>query len=72
MCVPPGPEGAHKLTNDTDRALRVLFVSTVRLPTASVYPDSDKVAIWTEGQRDDLIVRRASVVDHWSGETGDD
>ena len=71
VCFPPGPVGAHKLTNDSEQPVRVLMVSTVRLPTASVYPDSDKVAIWTEGRRDDLIVRRASGVDYWSGETGE-
>jgi len=72
VCFPPGPVGAHKLTNDSEQPVRVLMVSTVRLPTASVYPDSDKVAIWTEGRRDDLIVRRTSGVDYWSGETGED
>jgi len=71
VCFPPGPGGAHKLTNDTEQPVRLLMVSTVRLPTASVYPDSDKVAIWTEGRLDDLIVRRSSGVDYWSGETGE-
>ena len=68
VCFPVGAEGAHKLTNDSEQAVRVVIVSTVRLPTASVYPDSDKIAIWTEGRSDDLIVRRSSGVDYWDGE----
>ena len=71
VCFPVGPEGAHKLTNDTEQAVRVVIVSTVRLPTASVYPDSDKIGIWTEAGRDDLIVRRSSAVDYWAGEAGE-
>jgi hypothetical protein len=44
--------------------------STVTTPAASVYPDSDKVAVWTGNTDDDVIVHRASGVDYWSGETG--
>jgi hypothetical protein len=36
---------------------------------ATVYPDSDKIAIWTGNSADDVIVRRASGVDYWDGET---
>ena len=52
--------------------MRVAIVSTIRLPTASVYPDSDKIGIWTQAGRDDLIVRRSSGVDYWAGETRED
>ena len=67
---PPGPAGAHGVRNDTDETVRVLMYSTVTTPAASVYPDSDKVAIWTGNSDDDVIVHRASGVDYWSGETG--
>jgi hypothetical protein len=43
--------------------------STVLQPAATVYPDSDKIAIWTGNSADDVIVRRASGVDYWDGET---
>jgi hypothetical protein len=43
--------------------------STVVLPAATVYPDSDKIAIWTADKADNVIVRRASGVDYWDGET---
>jgi hypothetical protein len=44
--------------------------STVVHPTATVYPDSDKVAIWTADKTDDAIARRSSSLDYWDGETG--
>jgi hypothetical protein len=44
--------------------------STVVLPTATVYPYSDKVAIWTGNDEDDVIVRRSGGVDYWHGEGG--
>lgn len=43
--------------------------STVKHPAATVFPDSDKIAIWTGNRDDDVIVPRSSGVDYWSGET---
>ena len=37
-------------------------------PTVSVYPDSDKLGVYTEGGADDVIVRRSSGVDYYEGE----
>jgi len=70
VCFPPSPAGAHKLSNDSAEIVRVLMFSTVRLPAATFYPDSDKVGIWTDGENGRLIVRRSSGVDYWDGETG--
>lgn len=68
---PRGPQGAHLLRNDTSDPVRVLLVSTIVTPTATVYPDSDKIGIWAGGdKRDDVIVRRSSGVDYYDGETG--
>jgi hypothetical protein len=36
--------------------------SNVSTVAASVYPDSDKIAIWTGNDADDLVVRRTSGV----------
>ncbi len=69
VLFPTGPEGAHAVTNDTDEPVRVLMFSTVRHPAATVYPDSDKIAVWTGNRADDVIVHRSSGVDYWSGET---
>jgi hypothetical protein len=45
--------------------------STVSHPAATVYPDSDKIAVWTGNAADNLIALRSSKVDYWVGETGD-
>jgi uncharacterized cupin superfamily protein len=70
LCFPPGADGAHKLTNESEQPVRVLMFSTVIWPAATVYPDSDKIGVWTAGKTDDLIVRRSSGVGYWDGETG--
>ena len=63
-----GPAGAHGIRNETDQTVRVLMFSTVVIPTASVYPDSDKVGIWTGDPEIDMTVRRESKVDYFDGE----
>jgi len=68
VCFPDGPEGAHKVGNASEAPLRVLLLSTMVDPSASVYPDSDKIGIWPGGERDGLIVRRESAVDYYDGE----
>jgi len=69
VCFPPGPEGAHQVRNDGHEVARVLMVSSVApTPTATVYPDSDKIAVWTGNPADNVIVRRSSGVDYWVGE----
>jgi uncharacterized cupin superfamily protein len=67
---PKGPDGAHQIRNDTDETVRVLMWSTVVLPTATAYPDSDKVGVWTGIKPEDLMARRSSAVDYWDGERG--
>jgi uncharacterized cupin superfamily protein len=68
-CFPRGPEGAHAVRNDTAETARVLMFSTVVTPTATVYPDSDKVGIWTGDKETDVVVRRSSRVGYYDGET---
>jgi uncharacterized cupin superfamily protein len=69
VCFPRGPEGAHGVANGTASPVRVLMFSTVVVPTATVYPDSDKVGIWTGDPETDTMVRRESRVDYYDGET---
>jgi uncharacterized cupin superfamily protein len=69
VCFPEGPEGAHKVTNRTDETARVLMFSTRTNPAVAVYPDSDKIGIWTGNDADHVIVRRASDVDYYAGES---
>ena len=68
VCFQRGPAGAHEIRNDTDQPVRVLMYSTVKHPAATVYPDSDKIGIWTGNPEDDVIVPRTSGVDYFSGE----
>ena len=63
-CFHDGPEGAHKVTNRTDAAVRVLILSTKGQPVVWVYPDSDKIGVsTTEG-----FFRLADAVGYWEGE----
>jgi uncharacterized cupin superfamily protein len=63
-----GAAGAHGIRNETEEPVRVLMFSTVVIPTATVYPDSDKVGIWTGDPEDDVLVRRESRVGYFDGE----
>jgi uncharacterized cupin superfamily protein len=67
---PKGPDGAHQIRNDSDSTARVLMWSTMVYPSATAYPDSDKVAVWTGYKPEDLIVERSSEVDYYHGESG--
>jgi uncharacterized cupin superfamily protein len=64
VCFPAGPEGAHKLTNETRQTVRLMLLSTLIEPAVSVYPDSGKVGVWPPG----LMFRQADAVDYWEGE----
>jgi uncharacterized cupin superfamily protein len=65
---PTGAEGAHGIRNETDHPARVLMFSNVVHPTATFYPDSDKVGIWTGDAATDVMVRRESGVGYYEGE----
>jgi uncharacterized cupin superfamily protein len=67
---PKGPDGAHQVRNDTDQPARVLMWSQVVYPTATAYPDSDKVGVYTGDKAEDLMTRRSSKVDYYDGEVG--
>lgn len=65
---PTGPDGAHLIRNDSDQPLRVLMFSNVVYPTATAYPDSDKVGIWTGLEGENVMVERSSDVGYFHGE----
>ena len=67
---PTGPEGAHRVHNGTEGTVRVLMFSTRKDVTAAVYPDSDKVGIFTGNGADNVMVRKSSTVGYYDGETG--
>ncbi|MDQ6816173.1 MAG: cupin domain-containing protein [Actinomycetota bacterium] len=69
VCFPPGPAGAHKVTNRDERAARVLMFSSAREPAVAVYPDSGKVGVWTGNSEDEFMFRRSDgAVDYYEGE----
>jgi uncharacterized cupin superfamily protein len=65
---PKGPAGAHQVRNETADPVRVMMWSQVIVPSASAYPDSDKVGIWTGVEGESLLVERSSEVDYYHGE----
>jgi uncharacterized cupin superfamily protein len=68
---PTGASGAHQVRNEGNEPVRILMWSNVVLPTATAYPDSDKVGIYTGIEAEDVMVPRSSAVDYFHGETGD-
>jgi len=68
LCFVRGPAGAHQIHNGGEQSARVLMWSTVVLPSATVYPDSDKIGIHTGRPKDDVMVRRSSGVGYFDGE----
>src|SRR5215213_7297560 len=66
---PMGPDGAHGIRNATDESVRVVMWSNVVVPSATAYPDSDKVGIWTGIPEENLLAPRSAKVDYYFGET---
>jgi uncharacterized cupin superfamily protein len=66
---PQGPEGAHAVRNDTAATVRVLMFSTRNPVAVAVYPDSDKIGVWTANNDDNIMVRKASGVGYYDGES---
>ncbi len=69
VCFAPGPDGAHRASCAGAEPARVLMFSSSREPSVAVYPDSDKIGIWTGNDHDELMVRRQDAKrDYWDGE----
>ena len=68
VCFPPGPSGAHKVTNTGENAVRILMLSTMPEVDISYYPDSEKFGVWPGGGAKGFLVRRESEVDYYDGE----
>ena len=62
LCFPSGPDGAHKLSNRSDSPARILMFSSARVPAVSVYPDSDKIGVWSGNEADAAVFRRSTAV----------
>ena len=69
-CFAPGPEGAHKVTNQADEPARVLMFSSAHEPAVAVYPDSDKIGVWPGNEADKVMLHRVDgYVEYYDGET---
>jgi uncharacterized cupin superfamily protein len=64
VSFPSGSEGAHTVRGPG----RVMMISANRVPSISVYPDSDKLGTRPADGGDRLDFRRADAVDYWEGE----
>lgn len=68
ILLPSGPEGAHQLTNRTDKPARVLVVSNFALPRAAVQVDSNKMMIrWGTGADERRWFFLGDEADYWDG-----
>ena len=65
VCFPPGPAGAHKIMNRSKSRARTLMFSSSRVPAVSIYPDSNKVGVWSGNEVDEFVFRRDTAVP-WS------
>ena len=68
VCFPPGPSGAHKITNRAAGTALVAMLSTKQKTAVAVYPDSDKVGVWSGDGEVKALFPRAAAVDYWHGE----
>jgi len=64
-----GPDGAHKVMNRSDARARTLMFSSSRVPAVSVYPDSDKIGVWS-GNEQELIFKPGTAIPWSEGEDG--
>jgi uncharacterized cupin superfamily protein len=65
-----GPDGAHKIMNRSSLPARTLIFSSARTPGISVYPDSDKVGVFSGDPADDYFLPRGAAVPWAHGEEG--
>jgi uncharacterized cupin superfamily protein len=76
VALPPGPQGAHRLTNEGSEPLEYLALSTMLSTDLTVYPASGKVGLFagsapggSKGARFlDEFLRMDAKVDYWDGE----
>lgn len=65
---PPGPDGAHQVRNDSPETVRVLMWGETLYPAATIYPDSDKIGIWTRRGEGGRLYRLGTELDYYDGE----
>ena len=68
ICFPSGPEGAHKVSNRAPQTALVAMLSTKSKTALAIYPDSDKIGIWSGDGEVKHLFPRAAAVDYWHNE----
>jgi uncharacterized cupin superfamily protein len=69
VCFPAGPDGAHRIWNEGEANARIVMFSAATVPSVAVYPDSDKVGVWTSEERDQWMFRGAEgKLEYFDGE----
>ncbi|MGA8365134.1 MAG: cupin domain-containing protein [Solirubrobacteraceae bacterium] len=70
VCFAPGPAGAHKVSNRTERTARIVMFSSARKPAVAVYPDSGKIGVWPDNNDEDHVMlrREDGQVEYYDGE----
>jgi uncharacterized cupin superfamily protein len=70
VCFPKGPDGAHQVRTTGETTARFVMFSSAATPSVAVYPDSDKVGVWADNDRDDFMFRRGDgSVQYYEGES---
>jgi len=67
-CFPVGPEGAHKTSNEGEETVRMVMLSTKNDPAYAIYPDSNKIGVWTGRNEEHVMVRLGESLDYYDGE----
>ena len=67
VCFTRGPEGAHRVQNDTEETARVLMFSEVVSPRHHRVPRQRQVRGLSGNPDDKLLVKRSSGVDYFEG-----
>jgi uncharacterized cupin superfamily protein len=67
---PVGPAGAHKTTNNGTETARLLMFATSDPIGYAVYPDSNKISLWSDSSdpADRVLVRRGENLSYYDGE----
>jgi uncharacterized cupin superfamily protein len=68
VAFPVGPDGAHKVSNHAAGTALVAMLSTRARTAVAVYPDSDKIGVWSGDGEVKHLFPRTAAVDYWHGE----
>jgi uncharacterized cupin superfamily protein len=68
VCFLPGPDGAHKVSNHAPARALVAMLSTKARTSFAVYPDSDKIGIFSSDGGTRLLFPISTAIDYWHGE----